>query len=79
MFLNLQELKNKIVINGSINAYDINPILINMFINIRDNPIDLYKYIKKLIHHNNYYIKDNNNHDSSNNNNHHHSLSSQSY
>jgi DNA adenine methylase len=42
---------NKIIINGSINAYDINPIIINMFINIRDNPLEIYKYIKKLIFH----------------------------
>ncbi len=42
---------NKIKINGSINAYDINPIIINMFINIRDNPLQVYKYIKKLIYH----------------------------
>ncbi len=42
---------NKIKINGSINAYDINPIIINMFINIRDNPLEIYKYIKKLIFH----------------------------
>jgi DNA adenine methylase len=47
--------ENKININGTINAYDVNPILINMFINIRDNPIQIYKYIKKLIHHYNYY------------------------
>ena len=42
---------NKININGSINAYDINPILINMFVNIRDNPEEIYKYIKKLLYH----------------------------
>ncbi len=41
----------KIIINGSINAYDINPIIINMFINIRDNPIEIYRYIKKLMFH----------------------------
>ena len=42
---------NKIKINGLINAYDVNPILICMFINIRDNPKELYKYIKKLLYH----------------------------
>ena len=41
----------KIKISSSINAYDINPILINMFINIRDNPKEIYKYIKKLLYH----------------------------
>ena len=41
---------NKIIIDGTINAYDINPIIINMFINIRDNPLDIYKYIKKLMY-----------------------------
>jgi len=41
----------KIKISSSINAYDINPILINMFINIRDNPQEIYKYIKKLLYH----------------------------
>jgi DNA adenine methylase len=41
----------KIKITSSINAYDINPILINMFINIRDNPKEIYKYIKKLLYH----------------------------
>lgn len=48
--------KKEIIISGSINAYDVNPILINMFINIRDNPIQIYKYIKKLIHHYNKFI-----------------------
>ena len=42
---------NKIIIEGTINAYDVNPIIINMFINIRDNPLEIYKYIKKLIFH----------------------------
>lgn len=45
------ETNGKIKISGSINAYDINPILINMFINIRDNPKEIYKYIKKLLYH----------------------------
>ncbi len=44
------QLNNKIKINGSINVYDINITLINMFINIRDKPKDIYKYIKKLIY-----------------------------
>ena len=53
VLLALLEMKqnDKIIINGSINAYDINPIIINMFINIRDNPLEIYKYIKKLIYH----------------------------
>jgi DNA adenine methylase len=39
---------NKIKINGTINAYDINKILIGMFINIKERPLELYKYIKKI-------------------------------
>jgi len=54
-----KQANNEINIEGSINAYDINPILINMFINIRDNPIQIYKYIKKLIHHYNKFTVNN--------------------
>jgi DNA adenine methylase len=42
---------NKIKVNGSINAYDINKTLISMYINIRDRPLELYYYIKKLKYH----------------------------
>ncbi len=44
-------LSDKIKINGTINAYDINKTLIHMYINIRDRPLELYKYIKKLKYH----------------------------
>ena len=42
---------DKIKINGSVNAYDINKTLIHMYINIRDRPLELYQYIKKLKYH----------------------------
>ncbi len=42
---------NIINISGSINAYDINKTLIHMYINIRDRPLELYQYIKKLKYH----------------------------
>lgn len=38
---------NKIKINGSINAYDINPILISLYKNIQSNKDDLLKNIEK--------------------------------
>jgi len=40
---------NKIKINGTINAYDINETLINMYINIRDNYIQILQLIKEII------------------------------
>jgi len=39
---------NKIKINGSINAYDINETLINMYKNIQNTPDDIVKEIKKI-------------------------------
>ena len=50
---------NKIHIEGSINAYDINETLIYMYINIRDRPKELYKYLKKLIYNFNNIIEEN--------------------
>ncbi len=50
---------NKIKINGTINAYDINKTLIYMYINIRDRPLELYSYIKKLKYHFNKFMIDN--------------------
>lgn len=42
--------KNKVInINGTINAYDLNNNLINMYKIIQTKPIELYKEIKKLI------------------------------
>lgn len=41
---------NNIKINGIINAYDINKTLIYMFINIKNNLSEVYKYLKKLIY-----------------------------
>jgi len=41
---------NNIKLNGTINAYDINNTLIYMFINIKNNSIKVYKYLKKLIY-----------------------------
>lgn len=40
---------NKIKINGSINAYDINETLINMYINIRDRPKKIINYMNKIL------------------------------
>jgi DNA adenine methylase len=40
---------NRIKINGSINAYDINETLINMYKNIQQEPRKIIAYIKKLI------------------------------
>jgi DNA adenine methylase len=40
---------NNIKINGSINAYDINETLINMYKNIQKEPRKIIAYIKKLI------------------------------
>ncbi len=40
---------NKIKINGSINAYDINETLINIYINIRDRPNKIIGYLNTLI------------------------------
>jgi DNA adenine methylase len=54
----LLSMKDKIKINGSINAYDINETLINMYINIRDRPLEIYKYLKKLIYHFNNIIEE---------------------
>ncbi len=44
-------LQSNIKVHGSINAYDINETLINMYINIRDRPNDIINYINKLIKH----------------------------
>ena len=41
--------KNKIVVNGTINAYDINYTLINLYKNIQNYPKELYEKIKKLV------------------------------
>jgi len=40
---------NNIKIHGNINAYDINETLINMYINIRDNPSQILLLIKEII------------------------------
>ncbi len=40
---------NKIKINGSINAYDINETLINMYINVRDRPRKIIAYMNKIL------------------------------
>ena len=41
--------QNKIVVNGTIYAYDINPILINVYKNIQTNKDKLFKYINHYI------------------------------
>ena len=41
--------QNKIKINGNIYAYDLNPILINLYQNIKNNKDDLYERIQKYI------------------------------
>jgi DNA adenine methylase len=46
--LSLKE-NNKIKINGSINAYDINETLINMYINIRDRPHKIITYMNTIL------------------------------
>ena len=46
----LEEVKcGKIVIEESINVYDINKSLINFYKNVRDNPIELYDTLNKMI------------------------------
>jgi DNA adenine methylase len=51
VLLALLSLKNasNIKINGSINAYDINETLINMYINIRDRPRKIIAYMNKIL------------------------------
>ena len=51
VLLALLSLKNElnIKINGTINAYDINETLINMYINIRDRPHKIISYINIII------------------------------
>ena len=44
-----QKQQNKIVVNGTIYAYDINPILINVYKNIQTNKDELFKYINHYI------------------------------
>jgi DNA adenine methylase len=46
--LSLQQ-QNKIVVKDTIYAYDINPILINVYKNIQTNKVNLFKYITHYI------------------------------
>ncbi len=41
--------KNEICLNGTINAYDVNETLINMYVNIKNNPNNILDEIEKII------------------------------
>lgn len=50
LFALLQKIKdNKITVNGSINAYDINETLINLYKNIQTKPDEVLVEIRKII------------------------------